>query len=155
MQLEFSDYISIISILIAIGNIFASRRYTKKQIINNRLIDLSEQIKQKADLLQHKSCEYWSAISMVHNEQTLRECDIILVLQDLKSLLEQTRRKYKHLNESIHNIQFEHIVNLDKLITGGHFQEITRRSDSNKCKQITEQIAAFKTAISEVLEGRF
>ena len=151
VNMQTSDWLSCISMIIAIGSFFFNRSDTRKQIAFSRINDKLEQIKQKADMLRERACKYWSAKSIVRSDQTSLECDILSNIKDLQQMVEELRCIHKKRNEDIHKIQIEDLVELDKKITGGSFQEPTRHAEPDKCNQITTMISDFKKKISEVV----
>lgn len=148
--MQTADWLSCLSIVIAVGGFFFNRSDTRKQIANGKINDKLEQIKQKADLLCEHACRYWSAKSIVPSDQTFLECNILSAIKDLQQRVEELRCIHKDKNERIHKIQIEDLVELDKKITGGSFQEPTRHAEPDRCTQITTMIADFKKKISEV-----
>lgn len=150
MEVNFSEVLSIISILIAVCGFFWNRYDTIHRISNSRLLDALDRIKRTADSLHIRSCRYWSAERLSESERVFQECDILVIIEELKQQIELLRSRNRRLQEKLHAIQIGPMINLDKLVTGGLFQDPTRQADPERCTKITNCIKDFKQAINKL-----
>lgn len=150
MKVNFSEVLSIISILISVCGFIWNRYDTIHRISKSRLSDALDRIKRTADSLQIQACKYWSAERLSEGERVFQECDILSIFEELKQQIELLRSRNKKLQEKLHVIQIGAMIELYKLVTGGLFQVPTRHADPERCTKITNCIKDLKQSFNNL-----